>query len=77
MVELMKIMAISFKWSHAHTAELSAPNPSAGHRRPMPSTVTPGHSQAILSCLLWCHCSFFLGVGFCLYPPRVCFPSLV
>ena len=32
MVEVMKIMATSFKKSHVHTATLSAPNPAAGHR---------------------------------------------
>ena len=29
MVEVMKIMATSFKWSHVRTAALSAPNPTA------------------------------------------------
>ena len=36
MVEVMKIMATSFTRSHAHIAALSAPNPEAGHRQPMP-----------------------------------------
>ena len=36
MVEVMKIMATSFKRPHTGTATLSAPNPAAGHRRPMP-----------------------------------------
>ena len=36
MVEIMKIMVTSFKRSHALTATLCAPNPAAGHRRPMP-----------------------------------------
>ena len=31
MVEVVKIMATSFKRSHAGTATLSAPNPAAGH----------------------------------------------
>ena len=48
MVEVMKIMATSFKMSHAHTATLSAPNPVAGHRQPTPPPETPGHSQASL-----------------------------
>ena len=43
MVEVMKIMGNSFKRSHAYTALLSTPNPSAGHHRP-----TPGHSWASL-----------------------------
>ena len=48
MAEVMKIMATSFKRSHACTAILSAPNPAAGHHRPMPLLETPGHSQASL-----------------------------
>ena len=48
MVEVMKIMATSFKRSHACTATLSAPNPAAGHHQPMPLLETPGHSQASL-----------------------------
>ena len=78
MVEVMEIMATSFKRSHAHTAKLSAPNPGAGHRQPTPPPETPGHSQASLgqslagSLLLspgsWC-------TRFCLCPPRVCFQS--
>ena len=48
MVEVMKIMVISFKRSHAHTATLSAPNPAAGHCWPTPAPETPGHSQESL-----------------------------
>ena len=48
MVEVMKVMATSFKRSHACIAILSAPNPAAGHRRPMPVLDTPGHSWARL-----------------------------
>ena len=48
MVELMKIMAISFKRSCVCTAALSASNPAAGHHQPMPLPETPGHSQANL-----------------------------
>ena len=44
----MKIMATSFKRSHVCIATLSAPNPAAGHRLPMPLLETPGHSQASL-----------------------------
>ena len=47
-VEVMKIMVTSFKRSHACTATLSAPNPAAGHHRPMPPLETLGHSQASL-----------------------------
>ena len=46
MVEVMKITATSFKRSGAHTATLSAPDPAAGHPRPMPPPETPGHSWA-------------------------------
>ena len=48
MVEVMKIMATSFKRSHACTATLSAPSLAAGHHRPMPLLETPGHSRASL-----------------------------
>ena len=48
MVEVMKIMATSFKRSDAWTADLSALNPAAGHRRPTPLLETPGHSWASL-----------------------------
>ena len=48
MVEVMKIMATSFKGSHACTATLSAPAPAEGHHPPMPPTETPGHSRASL-----------------------------
>ena len=42
----MKIMATSFKRSHAHTDTISAPDPAAGHCQPIPPLDTPGHSQA-------------------------------
>ena len=48
MTEVMKIMASSFKRSHAHTVTLNAPNSAAGHRQPTPLPETPGHSQASL-----------------------------
>ena len=44
----MKVMAISFKRSHACTATLTAHNPAAGHHQPMPPLETPGHSWASL-----------------------------
>ena len=49
MVEVMKIMLTSFKRSHARTSALSAPNPAAGYRWPMPLRETPGYSWASLS----------------------------
>ena len=49
MVEVMKIMATSFKRSHACiSAHISGPNPAAGHRWPMPPPGTLGHSWASL-----------------------------
>ena len=48
MVEVMKITVTSFKRSHALTSILSAPNPAAGHHRPMSLLETPGHPQASL-----------------------------
>ena len=48
MVEVMKIMATSFKRSHTYTATLSAPSTAAGHCQPTPPLETPGHSQASL-----------------------------
>ena len=47
-----KIMATSFKRSHAGTAALSALDPAAGHYRPLPET--HGHSWASLGqSLVW------------------------
>ena len=63
MVEVIKIMATSFKRSHSLTATLSAPNPAAGHSWPMPLPKTPGPSWATLGSLSWGHCSFLLGPG--------------
>ena len=48
-VEVMKIMATSFKTSHALSATLSVPSPAAGHCWPSPASETPGHSRASLS----------------------------
>ena len=42
-------MATSFKRSHACTATLSAPNPTAGHCEPTPLPETPGDSWTSLS----------------------------
>ena len=64
MVEVMKIMATSFKRSQTHTATLGAPDPSAGHHWPMPPSETPGHTYGqIWVSFLWGLCSFFLGSG--------------
>ena len=48
MVEVMKIMAASFRRSHECTAMLSVPNPAVVHCWPMPLPKAPGHSQASL-----------------------------
>ena len=48
MVEIMKMMATSFKRSHACTPALSAPDPAAGHHWPTPLPEMPGHTQASL-----------------------------
>ena len=53
-VEVMKIMATSFKRSHAGTAALSVPNSAAGHRQPTPLPEIPGHSWASLGHSLVC-----------------------
>ena len=48
MVEVMKIMGISFKRSCARTAKLSTPDPAADHCQPTPLSETPGHFWASL-----------------------------
>ena len=52
MTEVMRIMATSFKRSSACTATLSASNPAAGHRRPMPprQRLLGTHKSGSLSC---------------------------
>ena len=57
MVQVMKIIASSFKRSHAGTAALNLPKPRADHGQPTPLPGTPEHSQASLGHLLWGHCS--------------------
>ena len=79
MVEVMKIMATSFKRFHACTVILTAPNPAAGHHWPTPPLETPEHSWASLGqCLMgslllsW----VLVHTRFCSCPPRVYFPVL-
>ena len=48
LVEVMEMMATSFRRSHARTAALSVPSPAAGHRWHTPPPETPGHSQPSL-----------------------------
>ena len=64
MVEVMKIIATSFKRSHAGTATLSALDLAAGHHRSTSLPETPRHSWAslgqslvgslLLSPVSWC-----------------------
>ena len=78
-MEVMKIMATSFKKSHICTATLSDPNPAADHHYPMPLLETPGHLQASLCQSLGVSAplSWVLAhTKFCLCPPRVYFPVL-
>ena len=65
MVEIMKIMATSFKRSHACTATLSAPSSAAGHHQPTTDSclcqrLLDTYGQVCVS-LLWGHCFFLLG----------------
>ena len=63
MVEVMKVMATSFKRSHACTVAFSAPDPEAGHPDPrLCQRLLNTHRQGWVS-LLWGHCSFLLGPG--------------
>ena len=77
MVEVMKIMATSFKRPHVYTATFSAPDPAAGHRRPTPLLETPGHSWASLgqSCGVTALFFWVLVHKVLFVPPRGCFPS--
>ena len=80
MMEVMKIMATSFKSFHACTITLSDPNPAAGHHWPTPLLETPGYSRASLGQSLWGHCSFLLGPGahkVLFVPAKSLFPTCV
>ena len=80
MVEVVKMLATSFKGSHAGTAALSAPSPAAGPRRPTPPQRPLGTPGKVWVSLLWGQCPFLLGPGAhkaLLCPPRVCFPGPV
>ena len=61
MVEVMKIMATSFKRSHARTAAFSARNPAAAHCWPTPPQRLLDTHRWVWVTLLWSHCSFLLG----------------
>ena len=63
MVEVMKIMATSFKRSHACTAALSAPTLQLATANPcLQQRLLNSQGQVWVS-LLWGHCSFLLGPG--------------
>ena len=51
MVEVMKVMATSFKRSHESTATLSAPNPAAGRRRALLTHASAGDSWTVVASL--------------------------
>ena len=72
-------MVTSFKSSHAYSAAHSAPNPAAGHCRPLPpldSWTLTGKSGPV-SCGVTAPFSWLLvHTRLCLCPPRVCFPVL-
>ena len=63
MVVVMKIMLTSFKRSCACTDALSAPDPVACQRQPMPQLETLGLSQASLNWFLVRSLLLFLGAG--------------
>ena len=78
MVEVMKIMATSFKRSQQHIAILSALKPAAGHCQPTPLE-TPGHSwaslgQSLVGSLLLSPGAWCTQVSVCALS---CFPSPV
>ena len=63
MVEVIKIMATSFKRSRACTATLSAPNPEEATAYPcLHQRLLDTHRQVWVT-LLWSLCSFLLGLG--------------
>ena len=80
MIGVMKVILTSFKRTCACIVVFSAPNPAAGHCRPMPPPETPGHSWASLGQSLVGHCSFLLDPGahkFLFVPSKSLFPSPV
>ena len=78
MVEVMKIMVISFKRPHACTAALSAPTlPQATANPRLRQRLLDTHRPVWVS-LLWGHCSFLLGPGVqkvLFVPSRSLFPQ--
>ena len=81
MVEVMKIMATSFKRFHACIAALSASDSEAGHHQRTPplevSWTVMGMSGLVLFGVTAPVSWVLVCTWFCLFPPRVCFPSPV
>ena len=84
MVGVRKIMATSFKRSHAHIVILSAPNPEAGHHLLQPTTEPHLHWRLLETpgkvwvSVLRGPCSFLLGPGahkFLFVPLQSLFPQ--
>ena len=79
---IMEVVVTSFKRTQAHTVIFSAPDPPAGHCRPMPLLATDswtltGKSGSV-SCVVTAPFSWvLLCTRCCLCPPRVSFPSPV
>ena len=61
MVEVMEIMATSFRRSHARTAALGAPNTLAGHHDPCLHQRLLNTQGQVWVSLLWGHYSCLLG----------------
>ena len=74
MVEIITIMATSFRRSHAHIATLSAPSPAAGHSWPTPPPETLTGKSGSVSYGVTAPFSWVLVcTRFCLCPSRVLF----
>ena len=81
MVEVMKIMATSFKRSHAHITTLSAPQPWSWlpptHASAGDSWTLTGRSGSVSHRVTAPFCWVLVSTRFCLSPPRVYFQSCV
>ena len=70
MVEVMKIMATSFKKSHVCIATLGAPSSAAGHHQPTPPLETPGKSGSVFCGVTVPFSWVLVHISVCLCPPR-------
>ena len=78
MVEVMKIMATSFKRSHACTATLTAPTLQQATSDPCICWRLLDTPEKVWVSLFWGHCSFLLGPGahqFLFVPSKSLFPQ--